>query len=544
MSFSKLMLIFVLIAATSSAWSRAKNVLFLDLNDGKKEIEVAKKATQRKGDKLKVYPEDNFDIKELKEILSTTKYDSIVISGHNGGSDYSGTKGSVTVNELLQVLEETSNDQVKSLYLLGCNTANKSKVYFWKSALPKLKFIAGYDGTAPSSERPAGLEYFADTYAKEDQLIKTNVESSLKASLQKIKHIYNLEASIYVCDEEDENQYIYLSQRSAKERFSPLSSRECLNKLAEFKNSYLSKIKQFWSGELEPTTENTTNGFLRKAYVFSRQNEHCLINEGEEMFEGINGDSLLLLLFNKAFNENFAAYYSPLIAEALAEIEEIEMSEEKYLEKKALEAQGHLKLLDDVKNSPEKYQKLINQEMNYLDGEMGKLLKSNTRIRSCMANMTTSCLSLANDIEAYYKLEDRKSRWEQFETSADYKRRILQNHDFHSEDIKYFKENQLNTVKRILSKMKTRPEEVTRKDMMDLDHQLMNSPSLVSSVRSLAGPANSAVDMQAYPFSWHERSVHNNIEAPKWDSLEEIKTPRVGSVNTPGLQEIANIVYK
>jgi hypothetical protein len=543
MSLSKFILFFLLIAKTSLVWSQGKNVLFLDLNDGKKEIDVAKKATRKKGDKLKVYPDKQFKMEELKEILATTKYDSIVISGHNGGSDYSGSKGSVSVNELLQVLEETSNDKVRSLYLLGCNTANKSKIFFWKSALPQLKFIAGYDGTAPSSERPAGLEYFADTYAKEDQLIKTNVEATLKSSLQKINHIYNLEASIYVCDEEDKNQYIYLSQRPSKERFSPLSSRECLNKLTEFKDNYLSKIRQYWSGELEPTTEDTTNGFLRKAYVFSRQNEHCLINEGEEMFEGISGDSLLLLLFNKAFNENFAAYYSPLITEALTEIEEIETKEEEYLQKRVREAKNHLKLLDEIKKSPEKYQELVNQEMSHLDREMQRLLSSNARMRSCISNMNNSCLSLAGNIEAYYKLEDRKSSWENFQTSVNYKQASLRSADYIAEDIKYFKSNELNRVKSLLSKMKNHPEQFSRKDLMDLDHQLMNSPSLLRSVSKLSGPVNSAVDMQAFPFSWHEKSLNNNIEDPQWDTLEEIRTPNVGPVNTPGLQEIANIVY-
>jgi hypothetical protein len=503
-----------------------KKVLFLDLNRSESEIKVAKEMAKKKGEELIIYPrnDDYLNLNDLEKIISKNKFRSLILSGHNGGKTYEGDNGRLVVSQLISMLDKSGNTEIESLYLLGCNSANKSKMFFWKSSLPNLKFIAGYDGTAPLSSVQVGLNYFRDTMAKESKLINSKDKKSLKSSLSGIKDINQLNSSIYISCQEGENpqEYVFLSQTKNNQRFSEFNAKECAERIIEFKKNYSEKIRQYWEAELEPTLENTKDGFTRKAYTFMRQNAHCLeSNDGNNLITQFTGDSLLFLLFNKSFNHNFSEYYKELISDSLNQItknlEHPDIVADEIMEKTKVKNEVLKETLANFNAFSDKNKK----EIQRLESDLEKLRKDNPGLIECLNSISGTCPAHLTEastqyISTYSTLgllhNITKDNIEMFLTFSD-KRSKNDIINSIKEDESTLKESQL-----ILTKMQTNPENVTRSDILELSHNLnIPGPQSTSSLGLKMALTGAEQLSDSFPFSWHERKSNSPIEPPSYN---------------------------
>lgn len=134
------------------------------------EIEAAKKAAQKSGRKLIIFPDTaggkiNYDT--LKEFLAKQpkdSFNSIVMSGHDGNSNFSGKNGEMGLMTLKSLFGEAevkdSLGSVRSLHMLGCYTGVPGVVNEWnpldksKSPLPSLELVSGFDNKSPFADDP------------------------------------------------------------------------------------------------------------------------------------------------------------------------------------------------------------------------------------------------------------------------------------------------------------------------------------------------------------------------------------------------------
>ncbi len=547
MKLNKLVGLFLFLVC-SSAFAGKKKILFLDLNHSQTEINIAKEMAKKRNEELIVYPKNNeyFEQSELDEILAKNKFQSLVLSGHDGGSTFEGENGRLSVVELISSLEKSKNTEIKSLYLLGCNSANKSKLFFWKTALPKLKFIAGYDGTAPLSKVKAGLNYFRDTLQNEDKLIKTKTKEELKDSLSKIQDINHLNTSLYVdCGEENPQEYSYFGKRKENEKFSELTTKECIDKIKEYKSDYSDKILKYWSGELEPTMENTKSGFMRKAYTFMRQNEHCFNLQGkDELVSGFSGDSLLFLLFNKDFNHNFSEYYHSLIEDSLKEVEITLSNPDKMADKILADYRKRQQSYNKVIQNYESFEIKSKKEQEKLDDEIKNLMSSNPGFLGCLANRTRECTNQYHDLET--KINAKRLSLNLLKTMDKDNLSLMSSllSGITKEDImRDIEDAKVNITqsKEILTKMLLNPSEVTRKEIMDLSHNF-NIPGLQNKSLSGLKSALSAAEQlsDSFPFSWHEKKP--NEEVPHPDKRFRVESLKKIEVDLPEDKDLANLL--
>ncbi len=522
----------LLMSSLTLAQTSAKEILFLDLNNSPTEIEVARKTAQLTGKKLVVYPRDQatFDNAELKKLLTGSNFSSLVLSGHNGGSDYGGENGNVSVHDLINDLQETGHtDKIESLYLLGCNSANKSKIYFWKEGIPGLKFIAGYDGSAPLAKDARGLKYFADALKKERPIINSKSETAVKSLIANLSSVNDFHSAVYASCK-DKNEYLYMPGRSGKEKFGRLNSSECTEKIKEFKDKYLTNIKSFWSAEKEPTLVDPSSGFLKDAYVFMRQNEHCLSSKTEAgLYDEYSGDNLLLLRFNKDFNTNFVDYYKEELKEFLEDLESKEADPEMYASEANEREKNLMEKLETLSKNSSLYKNFITTEIKSLKGRQAKILQ-NPAITACWTNFTPSCNRYEKDFRAYVDYDIQIMSLEGVEDEMKYK---IESYQSQKENLKVSikdsvmadnKDPRMKTLKDNLRKALSTPEKMTRKEMLDISYSLgsirQSSPQLAKMKHIFEGSDDLSGD--SFPFSWHERIKGKTVEAPLRDSLLKV----------------------
>ncbi|AUN99360.1 hypothetical protein C0V70_14850 [Bacteriovorax stolpii] len=259
------------------------DVLFIDLNNVEQEIEVARKAAALRGEKLIVLPLDrdsyknpvkskldqeysriyaryemacrnqespacqkaatevsemeiriskipsvkNYDAAKLQEDMATIKENisSVMISGHDGGGNFTGEFGQITGREFLSSLKNFSGrDDIRSLYLLGCNSATTHTLAaLWRNALPKAQFIAGYEGIGYLRDNGLGHAFIKNVMAEEQKIIAS---STMADALKKFRALFsndkthNTAASLVLnCDSANP---IYLSSINPAKPFSEI----------------------------------------------------------------------------------------------------------------------------------------------------------------------------------------------------------------------------------------------------------------------------------------------------------------------------------
>ena len=115
-----------------------------------------------------------FTVEKLKAELDSLnqtglKVDSVVISGHSNGLDFDGKNGYLERGILLKALGDTQQTQnLKSLYLWGCNTGKAANINFWNKAFPAVDLLVGMKGSGPADG--SGAPALGSLIEKEGQI--------------------------------------------------------------------------------------------------------------------------------------------------------------------------------------------------------------------------------------------------------------------------------------------------------------------------------------------------------------------------------------
>lgn len=279
---------------------------------------------------------------EMKEELEKLKkshssLENLMISGHDGGGHFGGSKQSFTKQEVAEVMAQYPEvNNVKSVMLLGCYTGVQKEVLDWENIFPDARLIAGYDGSAPLSDKPDGHEYLYDLLTKEKQLTSTGEQNKLKGILaSEVKSLRNLNAAFYIkptCGNNGTETAFYYGLISSSDQHArqlrPYDKNECLNAKKELEILKL-RLDKYDSGELE-VPKDTANGELRQIYNKARSFEHCSVIIGEI----INANKVFSLLFYENEKKNFANFYDKEMQEAEGYIKGLDSKE---IVKKAIE---------------------------------------------------------------------------------------------------------------------------------------------------------------------------------------------------------------
>lgn len=449
------------IANCAKAPDPKKVILFIDTNESEMEIDVAQKSACVRGETLVVVPRNYKEYSQLtkkradlmkrqracrdtdsncqssvaKEIEKVNidtgnlqkgnsdysnlvekeltlmrqqgaKLKNVTISGHDGGGRFGGLKGGFTRSQLAKTLESFGDvNEVQSLHLLGCYTGVKNEVINWSLLFPDLRLIGGYDGAAPTSEKPAGHNYLKDLLEKEKSLISETDEkkivSHLKSNLKSLNLLY---AGVYVrplCQKNEIDEgYLYETLGGVK--ISKINNPiECMKNRESLKN--LAKtIDLYNSGEKEPPL-NSSSGEMRTLYNEMRKNEHC-------PNLGISPMVTFGLLFHDGMKKSFAAYFQKDLEKMESQINNFSEDDRKKMIDGNLEMirandesiKYYQRIADLADKDPALLKKEKQKEKEILIAEYNKLLE-NPEVKKFAAEKKLS--SLTNNSETPMRMD-------------------------------------------------------------------------------------------------------------------------------------------
>ena len=127
-----------------------------------------------------------------------TKLSSIIISGHDGNGSFAGEGGDLSYADLKAAADKnpTVVDGVHSLLLWGCYSTTPASIEFkWKTSLPNLHAIVGFNGSAPFGDKPASSFYLTDFLKKEPNLESIHDARELDAQFKSIRSLSAMTAA-------------------------------------------------------------------------------------------------------------------------------------------------------------------------------------------------------------------------------------------------------------------------------------------------------------------------------------------------------------
>jgi len=504
---SNKLLLFIFFITINSVF--AGKILFLDMNQSKSEKKAALEAAKKKGDTLIVIPEEGstYELENLREVLGSNQFQSMIISGHSGGSDFTGRNvtTSASIIDIMSAIKESKQEHLSSLYLMGCYTGNKSKLCLWKDSIPNLKFIVGFQGQAPLDSSSAGSSFLKDCLIKEEKILKAKSPMNLLQNIEAIQSVRNLDLSMYIsCTDESEQHYL---SRSSKYRLQTFEVKDCSVKLGEFKDNYLARVMNFWSGEEDPSLEHPQRGFLRQAYAFARDFEHCLDPDTKRFVKEMDPNSLFFLLFNKDFNQNFIQYNKTSLVELFEDLNLSEENPELYVEKMKDHYRKKIKRVKELFDDPD-FIASIRNEIEFTEKSLASLEHQYPNLKQCYL-YSVDC-TLQKPIQDKYEQLSKlllylKTPREIFLTKLEGKIRGVT------------KLQPDKKLKPLLQKMIQDSSKVTRKDILELDkilttmveNPLVNSRTLNSLHLAVYDAATLS---SSHPMSWHEPLEKDKME--------------------------------
>jgi len=189
---------FALLLLTIFAVAEARaDILFIDANNSPAEVAEARRAAIARGEKLLVVPEhaeagaldkDFLNQRVVAALKTGRTFDSIIVSGESIGDKFMGKNGAITAEEISDVVHNNPVllKTVHSIYGLGCYSASFSMAIRWKTMMPGLKMIVGYDGQAPKNIRQSGLDFLYGALLKEKTIIDANNNEQSRKDIEKI----------------------------------------------------------------------------------------------------------------------------------------------------------------------------------------------------------------------------------------------------------------------------------------------------------------------------------------------------------------------
>lgn len=250
----------------------------------------------------------------LKEIRSKKgKVSNLIISGHDGGGEFGGRKGKIDREDLKQIMKKYKDvNDVSTLMLLGCYTGVQQEINEWKNIFPEARMIAGYDDSAPLSDKPVGHQFITEILTKEKKLLAQADQKKLQDfTRDNLKSLGQLNAAVYLdCEEGQKGEEYYYSSKHRSQSFALYGNSSCKGKEKDF-DEILTQMGLYESGKKEPPTD-TARGEIRQIYIKARNLEHC----GQYFKKRLNLNNIFNLLFYEGVKKNFAAYYKSDLAQA------------------------------------------------------------------------------------------------------------------------------------------------------------------------------------------------------------------------------------
>ena len=568
-----------------------KVILFIDTNNSEPEIATAQKAACSRGEKLVVVPKNyqeysrytaaiesasraisrctsnceplqtrfNEAYQNLETFKSSqkstrdatkealdelkaqnAKLKTFMISGHDGGGSFGGSKGSFSRHELSTLMKDYEDiNEVQSLMLLGCYTGVQKEIIEWKNIFKDARLIAGYDGSAPLSDKPLGHQYISEILLKEPQLLAQADQKRLQAYARaNIKSLFQMNTAMYLsCGPEEGGSEFYYASKAKTKQFTPYDINECMKKGDEI-DALAAKISLYESGELEPPT-NTSSGELRQLYNQSRALEHCV----EILGRGPNVNNVFNLLFYEGVKKNFGKFYESDLADVEKvlqglTIENLEAGFNAEMAKLEEKAVAEDLLANLLKTNPEAYFTQKQQEIDALKAERERLSAANPFLLSVENGQGTppNFEWTADRMRLYNDFMNKKYEVENKESELSYARSDKQGAILtqearaqlfrdqirsHQTSFNAIKQNP-NALKEVWAPTSANLQNKSRKELLANVHKingLLSVPGFPAEQKKALGWINTSVSnhLQYFqnPFSWHEH-LPGNVEAPSW----------------------------
>jgi hypothetical protein len=477
-----LSLILVLLSLNARA-----DIMFLDLNNNPLEIAAAKRAADKRGERLLVYPQVNkeqaaliasyrqrlevlqrdyeaattdadrerlrteyrnvdeerrtkvqevtFGPEQLKTVLGQlsadgTKLSSVIISGHDGNNDFSGSQGYMyasSFNEAFAQYPELA-DGVESLFLAGCYTVKPGTLeYQFQDTFKNLNVIAGYDDAAPLGDKPAGHQYIENFLTRESNLEGLEGESAIRREVRKIipsalgtNASMCLEGSIYV----ERDQFMDMSEawkncdENAQKVRDGAEMFNCYANAGSFDYGlgiYTGQSPQ-QNGE-EPSSprggspptvpqstsarscdnppEDTRNGELRAYYNVMQEIAPCKYKPGFEWRDFPDPERMIRLIYHKKVAKAFSRAFASDLKDSVQVLIDAGVPKEVAEKIQHLEAMSRKELLEYLAMLEGQYGYERNRTGNEKIDKARLALDNITRgLRSHLANLDPRCVPL------------------------------------------------------------------------------------------------------------------------------------------------------
>lgn len=438
-----------LLVFTFFSQSVLADILFVDLNNSFKEVEAAKRAAEKRGEKLIVLPaipaetqkkiqsiENNLRTienkmeklgcadtnskdceklydegtelgekkraffksyrltgKELGQALKSienkkSQLSSVVFSGHDGNGMFMGELGGFKEAEIAKAFSQVPQLKkgVRSVMLWGCYTANMGALnHWWKKSFPDAEVIAGFDGVAPSGLREGSSNYLEDVLVKEKEMTAIKDEKVLAAFFKKIKDVRSMNAAL--C-----SNNIYVSNSMSFSLGQTDASCEGVD---------LGPVKEIYSCYKNAETEKCANppsdysrGELRQIYNTLQSYRHCF--EGKEAADLPDPENVIRLLFFNNVKKHFSNEYVASLEDLDKELENLKVPKDLRFSRKyssqTIAEMSRAELIRRI-NGVRDFLSTKNSFVNrVLSPSLGSSLKGLESLQTCLGEVSPSCI--------------------------------------------------------------------------------------------------------------------------------------------------------
>lgn len=320
---NRLLVVFLLLFFTTKLQA---DIIVFQLKPNASTVAAAQRAAMVRGEKVISYPNAEFPeitADNLKTILERherqgTDVSSIVFSGHDGSGNFFGDWGDIYPEDVRDAVKNCPriSKNVHSLVLRGCYSATKGQVMessTWREAFPNLNYIFGFDGAAPSSERPHSKNFVEGVLKLEHQYNNLNSAKQLRSLMLGIQ-LFNQTGGAAWHQASCGDEYYYSNYHptaNGEVLASGSEVRACNSEQTQSRrNTYYALIDKYLAGskagyKLPPTAHQGTE--LRAAYSFIQSHQHCVRLNAWQSASKYAPERVLNLIYFDYIRDNFMA---------------------------------------------------------------------------------------------------------------------------------------------------------------------------------------------------------------------------------------------
>ncbi len=166
---------------------------------------------------------ESYSVDELKEDLKSLpkNISTVMISGHDGEGSFKGEFGNIQNQDFLNAFKEfKGRNNIKSLYLLGCySTTTNTMSKLWKQAFPSASLIAGYEGVGFLRDNPQGHAFIRKALAEESNLLAAKSINEAQTKFRDIspkQSKYSTAACLQKTDNPEDSVYLSATREAGK----------------------------------------------------------------------------------------------------------------------------------------------------------------------------------------------------------------------------------------------------------------------------------------------------------------------------------------